>query len=81
MHQHMSCRDHVWFQEAEYAFVGVPAVEYGVGVPAEVAGGGGRDSFQEFSVCVPADHDAGLAVPGKKHAQPAGVEVERVGAR
>ena len=60
----------MWFQEVEDTFMGIPAVEDGVGVSAQVAGGCRRDSLQEGRAGVAADHDAGLPVPGEQHAQP-----------
>jgi hypothetical protein len=74
-----SCRDHVGLQQAEYAFVGVPAVQDRVGIPAQETGRCRRDSFQQGAVAVAADDDAGLAVAGEQHAESAGIQVERVG--
>src|SRR5581483_8800096 len=71
--------DVVLFELVEHALVDVPPVEDGVGVPAEVGGGGGRHPVEQVPVGFSADDDAGVTVAGEQHAQPPGGEVEGVG--
>jgi hypothetical protein len=68
----------MWVKKTKHAFVGFPTVEDWIGLPSEVPRRCWWNAGQQILVCLSADHDASMPMPGQQDAKTAGVEVEAV---